>query len=132
MRSFSSFLWIGTTFAFFQRLGNVFFSWQILSMVESGSTKHSFNVLMETSSHSWTFLISSVLINLHISLSSISKDYNFVSVIYVWFSGNILSFAEGLNRDQKYLLKRLAFSLKFVTIFPFTKRGGIIWIFLPL
>ena len=72
------------------------------------------------------------LIILHISSSSILKDDSLVSVIYVWFSGNLLPFGKGLHWDEKYLLERLAFSLKFVIIFPFTERGGIIGIFLPL
>ena len=69
---------------------------------------------------------------LHISSPSISKDDNFVSVIYVWFSGNLLSFGKGLHWDQKYLLKILGFYSTFVTIFPFTERSGGIRIFLPL
>ena len=73
-----------------------------------------------------------VLIILHISSSSRSKDGNFISVIYAWFSGNLLSSGEGLYWDEKYLLKKLFFSFKFVRNFPSTKRGGIIGIFLPL
>ena len=34
MGSFSLFLWIGTTFAFFHRLGKVFLSLQLLNMIE--------------------------------------------------------------------------------------------------
>ena len=91
MRSFSPFLWIGTTFAFFHRLGKVFLSLQLLNMIDSGFTillSHSFNILMDTSSCPWALLISNVLIILCISSSSILKDYGLVSVIYVWFSDN--------------------------------------------
>ena len=127
MRSLSSFVCIETTFAFFQRLGIVFLRLQFLNMIASSFTilsSHSFNILMDTSSCPWA---SNVWIIFYISLSSISKDYTFVSVIYIWFSGNLLSFGKGLHWDKKYLLKRL----KFVTIFPFTERGKIIGIFLP-
>ena len=135
MRSFSPFLWIGTTFAFFHRLGKVFLSLQLLNMIDSGFTillSHSFNILMDTSSCPWALLISSVLIILYISSSSILKDDSLVFVIYVWFSGNLLLFGKGLHWDEKYLLKRLAFLLKSVIIFPFPERGGIIGIFIPL
>ena len=69
---------------------------------------------------------------MYISSSSTSKDDNFVSAIYVWFSDNLLSFGKGLHWDEKYLLKRFAFSLKFVINFQFNERGGIIGIFLLL
>ena len=39
MISFSPFLLIGTKFAFFQRLENVFSNLQFLNMIESGFTK---------------------------------------------------------------------------------------------
>ena len=86
MISFSPFLLIGTKFAFFQRLENVFSNLQFLNMIESGFTKflaNSFDIFMETSSCLWTLLILSVLIIFHISQSSISKDDNFVSVTQV-------------------------------------------------
>ena len=135
MRSFSPFLWIETIFAFFQRLGKVFLSLQLLNVIESGSIiplSHSFDILLDTSSCPCALLISSALIILYISSSSILKDDSLVSVIYVWFSGNLLSYGKGLHWDEKYLLKRLAFSLKSVIISPFFERGGIIWMFLPL
>ena len=68
---------------------------------------------------------------MYISSSLISKDDSSVSVIYVWFSGNLLSFGKGLHWDEKYLLKRFAFSLKLIT-FQFAEKSGIIGIFLPL
>ena len=135
MRPFSPFLWIGTTFAFFHRLGKVFLILQVLNMIESGYTmllSHSFSIFNDTSSCPWTLLISSVLTILYISSSSIMKEDCFVSVTYIWFLGNLLSFGKGLHWDEKYLLKRLAFSLKFVIIFQFTERGWIIGMFLPL
>ena len=62
----------------------------------------------------------------------ISKDDNFVSVIYVWYSGNLLLFGKGLHWDEKYLFKELVFSSKFVTKFSFTEKGGIAGFFLSL
>ena len=132
MRSFSPFLWIGTTFAFFHRLGKVFLRLELLNMIESGFTillSHSFNILMDTSSCTRALLVSSVLIILYISSSWILKGDSLVSIIYIWFSGNLLSFGKGLLWDEKYLLKILAFPLKPVIIFPFAEKGGIIGFF---
>ena len=65
MGSFSPLLWIGTSFAFFQRLGNVFLSLQHLNMMNNDFTillLYRLNILMETSWCPWVLLISSVLI----------------------------------------------------------------------
>ena len=89
MRSFSPFYVNWNNIAFFQKIGKAFLSLQFLNMIESGFTillSQSFNILMDTSSCSWTLLIASVLIILYISSSSTSKDDSFVSLIYVWFT----------------------------------------------
>ena len=52
MRSFSTFLRIGTTFAYFHRLGKVFLSLQLLNMIESG-----FTILLSQFQHSYGYLI---------------------------------------------------------------------------
>ena len=123
------FLWIGTTFAFFQRLGKVFISLQLLNMIERGFTilsSHGFNTLMGTSLCSWT-LMSSVLIILYISSSSILKDDSLVSVIYAWFSSNLLSF--GKRWRQKTFVKKIGFFFKVCNNFSIHWKGRNYWNF---
>ena len=73
---------------------------QLLNMIESDFTillSPCFHILMDTSSCPWALLITSALIILYISSSSILKDDSLVSVIYVRFSGNLLSFGKRLH-----------------------------------
>ena len=114
MRPFSRFLWSGATFPFVQRLRNLFSSFLFLNMIVSSFTKflsYTFNILMEASSCPLALLILSVLIIVYIFPNYCVYVSLFLLKDYI---------------ETKYLLKRLTFPLKFVTISLFTERGRII------
>ena len=129
-------MWIGTTFAFFQRFEKVFLRLQFLNMIES---EWFYYIFITHFQHSYGYLIVPIgLVDIkcltyfvYIFIFNI-KRWHFCFCNICWFSDNLLSFGKGLHWDEKYLLKRFAFSLKFVINLQFNERGGIIGIFLLL
>ena len=109
MRSFSPLMWIGATFAFFfPEIRKCLLKFTVFEYDGECFTillSHSFNSLMDTSWCPWVLVMSSVLIILCISSSSISEDDNFVSVISVWLSSNLLSYGKGLHWRKMFVKK---------------------------
>ena len=131
----SPFLWIGTTFDFFQLLGKDPLCKQFLKIIDKGFTieeSHIFSNLTDRSSNPCALLIFKECIALRISWSLIEIDDKLALVTGFATRGKVMLFGNGVQWDAKKALKWFAFCLKFDTSLLLIKMGGIIGILFPL
>ena len=130
----SPFLWIGTTFDFFQFLGKGMLHKQFLKIIDRGfavEESHIFSNLIDIS-YPFALSIFKECIILRILWSLNEIDDILALVIGVVTRGKVLLCGTGVHRDAKKALKWFAFSLKLDISLLLIKMGGINWIFFPL
>ena len=123
----SSFLWTGTTFAFFHISGNLPFLRECSKIIFNGKISdwlQIFIILIDILSQPWALLESNVFIIANISFSVTWKDLILLPVLYEKDSKQ-LALSIGVYIETKKLLKKFAFLQKSETNLQSTRRGGI-------
>ena len=110
----SSFLWTGTTFAFFYIFGNLPFLRECSKIIFNGKISdwlQIFIILIDILSQPWALLGSNVFIIANISFSVTWKDLILLPVLYEK-DGKQLVLSIGVHIEAKKLLKMFAFLQK--------------------
>ena len=135
IRCWSSFLWTGITFAFFQVLGWMQEFKEFRNIIDSGLSKDPSNILtffMDISSWPWVLFTIKFLIILMTKFSEKETELILEFVKYTWFSGSLLPLTYRCTLFAEKIIKKFALALKSVTNLLLTKRAGISGTLLPL